>query len=119
VSEPVKLEAKKLGGLVQVPREVMLDLGLVEPTPEERREADRVEAEAEARRDEAARKAARKALAEITEQPARAVLDLHKSVDGYCDGCEFGGYEAEAPWWPCDTVDVIAKHYGIDPTDLL
>lgn len=67
----------------------------------------------------AARTGARARLAEITDQPARTVLDLHRETEsGNCDGCEFGGFEAWAPEWPCGTVDIIAKHYGIDPEDL-
>lgn len=36
---------------------------------------------------------------------------LHQPVDSYgyltCEGCDFGGYEAESPAWPCRTAEEI------------
>lgn len=29
-----------------------------------------------------------------------------------CGGCEFSGYEAEAPWWPCKTYRIASRHLG-------
>ena len=57
---------------------------------------------------------------------AMAVLNLHHPVAAYpwwhwvdgvpfeprvweCGGCEFDGYEAEPPDWPCQTVGVVAQ----------
>lgn len=67
------------------------------------------------------------ALDAITDPIARAVLDLHAprarhQREGWvfapeCEGCEFGGYEAEPPEWPCGTTEIIAKHYGIELPD--
>lgn len=76
-------------------------------------------AEVEAR--QAARRAAR--LAEATGRHAvvRAkvdgtlaqVLDLHapesSTLSPVCRGCNFGGYDAEAPEWPCETWALIAE----------
>jgi len=43
-----------------------------------------------------------------------AVLDLHKphdhgGWDATCDGCDFAGYEAEEPEWPCRTWLLVAE----------
>lgn len=117
----MKLNVMKYGPIVPVPREALLAAGIVEPTPQERTDAERRAADAEAAYEAhaAARTAARTRLAEITDQPARAVLDLHAEDEhGQCGGCDFEGYEAWEPIWPCGTVDVIAKHYGIKPEDL-
>lgn len=53
----------------------------------------------------------------------RAVLELHKPQDIYpsggptgrplCFGCDFDGYDAEHPEWPCQTVRVIAAALGV------
>lgn len=112
-------EVKRYGYTVPVPREVLLDLGAVEPTPAERREADRREAEADMEQRAAATADARRRLAAITDQPARAVLDLHAENErGECEGDDMEGYECEWPGWPCRTVETIARHYGINPEDL-
>jgi hypothetical protein len=49
----------------------------------------------------------------------RAVVELHapeiKShapTGATCAGDEFGGYDGEAPDWPCDTIVVIARALG-------
>lgn len=61
------------------------------------------------------------ALIEVPLDPiVRAVLDLHCEVEqdwrgiGECAGCDFGGWEAEAPEWPCPTVRLIASMSGIE-----
>jgi hypothetical protein len=49
-----------------------------------------------------------------------ALLKLHEPRwVGYgtryeCRGCEFQGYEAESPDWPCETVTVVAGHLGAE-----
>jgi hypothetical protein len=53
-------------------------------------------------------------LTEIADPIVASVLRLHQPVTdwsswGHCDGCESGGYEAEAPGWPCDTYTLIAE----------
>jgi hypothetical protein len=108
--------AIKRGAVVAVPRELLLDHGLVEPTEQERAQAERGAAEAEQRRAEHAAKLAvgREQLAGIVEEPARTILDLHCEERGECQGCDFGGYEGEPPDWPCTTVVTVARHYGID-----
>lgn len=111
------MTVRKAGVDMPVSRELLLDHGLVEPTPEERAQAERDAAEAEQRRAERAAKldAAREQLAGIVEEPARMILDLHcEDERGECMGCEFDGWEAESPCWPCRTVVTIARHYGID-----
>ena len=47
-----------------------------------------------------------------------AILDLHScDLDAEwgaeCPGCDFDGYEGEAPSWPCRTVVAVAQHYGV------
>lgn len=97
-------------------RAFQVDLGLVEPTPDERAEAERRHAEYRAREAEreAARERFRTAVDAITEQPARAVLDLHcENARGECEGDDADGYDWQYTDWPCRTVTEIAKHYGI------
>jgi hypothetical protein len=31
-----------------------------------------------------------------------------------CDGDDFGGWEADRPEWPCRTVEIIARHVGVN-----
>lgn len=43
----------------------------------------------------------------------RAVAVLHSpDDDGTCTGCDFDGMEAEAPEWPCRTIDTITETEG-------
>lgn len=107
----------KRGALAFVPRELLLDAGLVEATAEERAAMER--AAAESREREVARAiklaTARTALTALDDPLARLVLHLHSENErGECDGCDFDGYEAERPDWPCRTVEVIAAHHGIE-----
>lgn len=37
------------------------------------------------------------------------LLYLHKPVNGSCQGCDVGGWEGEAPEWPCRTIKVAIK----------
>ncbi|TDD37854.1 hypothetical protein E1287_07295 [Actinomadura sp. KC06] len=111
-----RITATKRSSILAVPREILLDHGLVEPTEAERAEAERSAAEYQRRA--AARAevlvAAREQLAAITDPLARTILDLHdEGHDGTCQGDDIDGYEAERPDWPCRTVEAIAAHYSI------
>ena len=100
-----------------LPREILLDAGLVEPTDAERAAAERARAEYERRAAARAQvlAAAREQLAAITDPLARTVLDLHEEHDdGTCLGDDIDGYDAERPDWPCRTTVAIAEHYGIE-----
>jgi hypothetical protein len=106
----------KSSATVPVSRDLLLDAGVVEPTPVERAEMDRqrVDSERRAADRKAQVDAAREQLAAVTDPLARAVLDLHhEDQHGRCAGDEFGGYDGEPPAWPCDTVIVVARHFGI------
>jgi hypothetical protein len=57
-----------------------------------------------------------------TAAAATAVLLLHAPVrtypklaseDHHCPGDDFGGYDGEAPDWPCRTVQDIAAAFGV------
>lgn len=115
-------EMRKVAGYFPVSREMLLDHGLVEPTTEELQDIKKSRAEMEQRR-----RAATAAwptfvadLAAVTNPLARVVIGLHKADErGDCEGCEFGGYEAEPPGWPCRTTIVVAAAIGISvPKDL-
>jgi hypothetical protein len=95
---------RKVGATVPVSREMLLSMGLAQAAayPLTVAYADALDA--------------------VTDEPARAVLRLHgRQGDFYptCEGCDFAGYEGEAPGWPCRTVDAIADHYGITKPDRL
>jgi hypothetical protein len=82
------------------------------------REARRLQREEAAARRNRARELFRAALAEITDPTARAVLDLHSELPGMagwsdCEGCDFAGYDGDAPDWPCRTVRLIADRFHI------
>lgn len=87
-----------------------------DPPTDEEREASRE------RKREAWRlyDAARPALDAITDPLARAILDLHHADEvefPKCAGCDFGGYEAEEPEWPCRTVQAVAAQHGVELPD--
>lgn len=114
---PKLVEAIRTSYGLPISRELAIEHGAIEPTPEERTAMERQHAEMERLEAERSAKLAalRSALAEITEEPARMILDLHHEDErGECAGDDFDGYEAERPDWPCTTVITIAKHYGID-----
>lgn len=118
LNAPIGLE--RFRSAVPVPRELLLDAGAIEPTAAERAEYERQRAESERRRAEQEAKlaAARAELAAITDPLARTVLDLHcEDGHGDCGGCDFSGWEAEPPRWPCTTTITIARRYGIDLGD--
>lgn len=116
------IDVRKHSSVVQVPRNIAIDYGLVEPTPAERAEREVWHVEWEQRKQAATEAAAvfAAALAAVADPVARAVLDLHKPADhGHCHGCDADGYEWEYPEWPCRTATTIAATLGIDvPPDL-
>lgn len=44
------------------------------------------------------------------------LLNMHGPTERFgshiCEGCEWGGYDAEAPDFPCGTYEVVARHAG-------
>jgi hypothetical protein len=42
----------------------------------------------------------------------RELVELHCDDDGKCAGCDFSGFEADPPDWPCRTVQHIAEYNG-------
>lgn len=104
------IEIKRLSYVMQVPRELLLDAGVIQPTAAQRAEHERRAAEHAAKLE-----AARKRLARVVEPLGRALLDLHGEDEfGECQGCDFAGYEADRPDWPCRTVEAVASHYAIE-----
>jgi hypothetical protein len=106
----------KRGAVVPMSRDMLLAAGVIEPTETERAELERqaVESKQRAAKREACLAEARRELAAIADPLTRAVLDLHAEDERHeCGGCDFGGYEAEPPDWPCSTIETIAAHYGI------
>lgn len=72
-------------------------------------------------------------MAARPDKVALAVLDLHRPVATYpwhhwvdgrpfeprawhCVGCDFEGYEAESPDWPCRTAELVAELAGVSST---
>lgn len=106
---------KKVAVRTDATIERMLNMhGTISPEERARRDAERDERRAEDKRLTAE---ARTALGLIQHPVARVVLDLHKEAGEYyrhCEGCDFGGFEAEEPEYPCRTVVVIAKHFAIE-----
>lgn len=112
-----EISVKRSSYLVPFAREVAIDAGLIEPTPAERADRERsVEYWRRRAAEQATRlNAARHRLDGVTDPLSRAVLDLHSEDErGTCKGCDFDGYEAERPNWPCRTVEVVAAQYGIE-----
>lgn len=112
-----EVEVTMVTGLVPVSRELGIEMGVIEPTAAERAELEReaVSANLAAAEHTARMRSFRRRLAAVTEQPARAVLDLHAEDDrSCCEGCDVDGYESWQPDWPCRTIEGIAKHYGIE-----
>lgn len=109
MSEP-DLSAIKLGAVVPVPTETLLDVAYTrEPTAEQR-------AAAEQQRIKQATKLAsfQQQLADVTDPLARKILDLHHRDDrGQCVGCDPGSYAEDCADWPCSTIETVAAHYGI------
>lgn len=113
---PVDFERNTIA--FNVSREMAVDYGLVEPTPEE--SAQRAARTAEWKRKDALRRQAdvdMLAALRAKDDPATdAMLDLHQSTgDSYpeCHGDDFSGYDGERPEWPCRTVLALAKVHGV------
>jgi hypothetical protein len=104
-----------------ISREMALDYGLVEPTPEEAAERAEQAREWRLREEQAWRifDAMVPRLAALTEPATRAVLNLHANNDAEggpaCDECYIG--DDRAPW-PCDTVKAIAAVHEIEVPDI-
>lgn len=109
-------EIKKIGHVIHISREMLLDEGLVEPTAGERATRERYAAEQDARIEAERRRRAEAfaRLADLDDRVARAVLELHRADErGECRGCDVAGYEAEQPDWPCRTVETVAALFEI------
>jgi hypothetical protein len=106
-NEPA-VSAVKLGHTVKVPAELLADAAT--PPADEKSDLERIATERDLKLG-----AAQHRLAQLADPLTRTILDLH-SVDKYgeCGGCDFGGYEAEPPEWPCRTVTAVAEHHGIE-----
>ena len=108
---------------IRITREMALDYGMVEPTPEERAKRD-AEREEFARRKAALQ--ARKgeilhALDRLADDPTLGHIVRHHMPDDdarrYCRGCDMG-CSCEAAAWPCSTIALILDHHGgIDRLD--
>lgn len=55
--------------------------------------------------------------------PLLAVIDLHKPKitmgTWECEGCDFEGFEAESPRFPCRTIEALEKHYRLTGETIL
>ena len=103
-----------------ISREMALDYGLVEPTPEEaeQRAAHLEQHQREHAEEQHAAALVVRALDAIADPTWRAVLDLHQrdvylDRDYRCDGCDADGYEVESPAYPCRTTRLVASLYGL------
>ncbi|MFB6392700.1 hypothetical protein [Polymorphospora lycopeni] len=58
------------------------------------------------------------ALLAATDGVLRSVVELHAPHGrvSECEGCDFDGYDAERPDWPCRTIELIAEQVGITLT---
>lgn len=110
---PETIRAELLSYVMEVPTELLRDYAWRPLTPEElaQRKAGRAATLTAMREAHAA------LLADAAgDTLAAEILTLHapKSA-GYlieCEGCDFGGYEGEAPEWPCRTYTVVAGRFG-------
>lgn len=53
----------------------------------------------------------------IKDPLARRLIALHRDCnggEGLCDSCEAGGARDSGVSWPCETLEAIAEHYGIE-----
>lgn len=113
---------RKLSYHVQMSRDMAIDCGLIEPTPEEARRREEAHLDYVRRRESAtaAWPMLVQQFAAVREPIARAVLDLHKPDDhGQCAGCDWNGFEGEPGEWPCRTVHAVAPLVGVEiPADI-
>lgn len=116
---PVKF--KKNSVAIQVSREMLLDMGIVEPTPEEKAERDeRMRLFITERNKRTLIREAAWAQLRLVKEPAvKAVLELHAMVDKphgdpECAHCYWDTEMGDHEDWPCETVTAIANAYGIE-----
>lgn len=109
------LVVQKYGACIPVSRADLVWSGQVKPTEVEQREMDEWRASYDARKQAAteAWPVFVAALGAVTDPVARVVLNIHWNENGHCRGCEYGGYEAEPPAWPCGTTTSVAAAVGI------
>jgi hypothetical protein len=108
-------KVRKYGYTVPISREMAIDAGLIEPTPEERAQEERERAEhltaVEAARpqyERALRLVEVLALSDDDKSLAARLLHQHATHDDICDRCTGEDYVS----WPCDVVQTIVAHYG-------
>lgn len=115
MSEP-PIHVHKVSYAVPFSRDLLIEYGVIEPTPAEyaRMQREAAESRERATQREAIMDAARVRLAAIEDPLARGVLDLHREDEWHeCRGCDVGGHDGGPPDWPCRTVELIAKQYEI------
>lgn len=108
------LDVTKMTGYMPISRPLAIEYGLVDPTPEERAQLEREAAESRrgAYERDLRLAVARARLADLTDPLVRAILGLHaESGHGECTACIDGDFADD---WPCDTVELVARHYGIE-----
>ena len=108
---------RKIGAMLPVSREHLHDLESRDMPMTEAEQREAAERLAEHRAKVAAATEAWPvfvaALNAVTDPVARVVLNIHWNNDGDCQGCEFSGFEADAPAWPCSTTTSVAAAVGI------
>jgi len=110
---------KKNSIAFRISREMAIDYGMVEPTPEEaaKRDAEMAVWRRKQRDDRAAFLVAIEAL-RGKGGATQVIFDLHSPnlTDRYtvtCPGDDYSGYDGEPPEWPCPTIVALAEHHDI------
>lgn len=76
----------------------------------------RYAAEREARRAYVA--ALKSVLTDASDPLIVEIAELHKAdAYGDCAGCDFGGWEGDAPSWPCRTAELLGARLGLEVVD--
>jgi hypothetical protein len=108
-------KVRKYGYTVPISRQMAIDTGIIEPTPEERTQAERDRAEhlaaveaAKPQHEAAIRTIRLLSASDDKWSLAARLLHQHANHGGVCD--EHGGEDYTT--WPCDVVQTIAAHYG-------
>jgi hypothetical protein len=113
----------KYGGYIPVSRELLAESSddrLLRAMRGELTEQEKAEDRA-GRERQAAQRAAKLAEHQRRMETAtglrRAVLELHGPAESSspwleCGGCDYAGYEAEPPIWPCRTYRLVAEWEG-------
>ena len=107
---------------MRISRELAIDMGLVEPSPEEQAERARSAEEFSKRCDAANLRKGEwlAALAAVTDPALRAVIDLHqldREYGAHCQGCD-QGCSCDLAEWPCSTIVAVLDALGSDTTDI-